>query len=240
MMTTFSNKNQYAPKLFSSLSLLQSHKSLKHPTSSIYIQYDFNRHLYMFIFHLAELDLYSFGGLVFCLLCDLIVPCSNFSGSISFLAFWEWLKFLNAENRKFYVQDHESFDCHWHIKYHLLYEATTHTSSDKLIKTDWWMFQMNEKKGTLSHSRPKQEESPHIDPKVLAVYKGVGNILKRYTTGRLPKAFKIIPNLQNWEEVGLSFRTFPILHVTKIFGCLLVDLEHLQLLRLLQRIYGST
>ena len=42
-----------------------------------------------------------------------------------------------------------------------------------------------------------------LDEKVTAVYKGVGLIMKRFTTGKVPKAFKIIPNLQNWEEVSL-------------------------------------
>lgn len=32
-----------------------------------------------------------------------------------------------------------------------------------------------------------------LDPKVVAVYKGVGEILRRYTTGRIPKAFKVPP-----------------------------------------------
>lgn len=41
-----------------------------------------------------------------------------------------------------------------------------------------------------------------MDEKVTAVYKGVGLIMKRFTTGKVPKAFKIIPNLQNWEEVS--------------------------------------
>ena len=40
-----------------------------------------------------------------------------------------------------------------------------------------------------------------LDPKVVEVYQGVGVLLSRYTTGKLPKAFKIIPNLRNWEEV---------------------------------------
>ena len=43
---------------------------------------------------------------------------------------------------------------------------------------------------------------PGVDEKVNTVYKGVGLIMKRFTTGKVPKAFKIIPNLQNWEEVG--------------------------------------
>lgn len=41
-----------------------------------------------------------------------------------------------------------------------------------------------------------------MDPKVVAVYKGVGQIMKRYSAGKIPKAFKIIPKLQNWEEVS--------------------------------------
>ena len=40
-----------------------------------------------------------------------------------------------------------------------------------------------------------------LDERVQAVYTGVGKVLSRYTTGKLPKAFKIIPNLTNWEEV---------------------------------------
>jgi len=39
------------------------------------------------------------------------------------------------------------------------------------------------------------------DEKVLQVYRKVGDLLKRYTTGKFPKAFKIIPALSNWEEV---------------------------------------
>lgn len=40
-----------------------------------------------------------------------------------------------------------------------------------------------------------------LDPKVLEVYRGVGQVLRRYRAGRLPKAFKIIPALSNWEEI---------------------------------------
>lgn len=43
--------------------------------------------------------------------------------------------------------------------------------------------------------------APRLDPKVLQVYQGVGKLLTRYTTGKVPKAFKIIPKLSNWEEV---------------------------------------
>lgn len=40
-----------------------------------------------------------------------------------------------------------------------------------------------------------------LDPKVIEVYRGVGKVLTRYTAGKVPKAFKVIPNLRNWEEI---------------------------------------
>lgn len=40
-----------------------------------------------------------------------------------------------------------------------------------------------------------------LDPKVVEVYRGVGKILTRYSTGKVPKAFKVIPNLRNWEDI---------------------------------------
>lgn len=44
-------------------------------------------------------------------------------------------------------------------------------------------------------------EGPAFDPKIIQVYSGVGTILKRYSSGKLPKAFKIIPSLSHWEDV---------------------------------------
>mmetsp|Transcript_14559 Transcript_14559/g.20766 ORF Transcript_14559/g.20766 Transcript_14559/m.20766 type:complete len:494 (-) Transcript_14559:250-1731(-) len=40
-----------------------------------------------------------------------------------------------------------------------------------------------------------------LPPKVVQVYTDIGRILSRYTAGKLPKAFKVIPSLSNWEEV---------------------------------------
>ncbi|KAG2432729.1 hypothetical protein HYH02_012863 [Chlamydomonas schloesseri] len=40
-----------------------------------------------------------------------------------------------------------------------------------------------------------------LEPRVVEVYRGVGKLLSRYSTGKIPKAFKIIPNLRNWEDV---------------------------------------
>jgi essential nuclear protein 1 len=40
-----------------------------------------------------------------------------------------------------------------------------------------------------------------LNPKVIEVYRGVGQLMTRYTSGKVPKAFKVIPNLKNWEEI---------------------------------------
>jgi essential nuclear protein 1 len=40
-----------------------------------------------------------------------------------------------------------------------------------------------------------------LPPKVVEVYTEIGHILSRYTSGKLPKAFKVIPSLSNWEDV---------------------------------------
>lgn len=40
-----------------------------------------------------------------------------------------------------------------------------------------------------------------IDPRVKEMYEGVKEVLIRYRSGKLPKAFKIIPKLRNWEQI---------------------------------------
>ncbi|CAG8490872.1 17825_t:CDS:2 [Funneliformis caledonium] len=44
-------------------------------------------------------------------------------------------------------------------------------------------------------------QSSAISPKVVEVYTKVGTLLSRYKSGKLPKAFKIIPSLSNWEDI---------------------------------------
>lgn len=39
-----------------------------------------------------------------------------------------------------------------------------------------------------------------LDERVIHVYKGVGQILAKYRSGKIPKAFKFISSLANWEE----------------------------------------
>lgn len=33
------------------------------------------------------------------------------------------------------------------------------------------------------------------------MYEGVRDVLRKYRSGKLPKAFKIIPSLRNWEQI---------------------------------------
>lgn len=40
-----------------------------------------------------------------------------------------------------------------------------------------------------------------LDPRVVEVFKGIRQILSKYRSGKLPKAFKIIPSLANWEQI---------------------------------------
>ncbi|PWN52078.1 Bystin-domain-containing protein [Violaceomyces palustris] len=42
---------------------------------------------------------------------------------------------------------------------------------------------------------------PGMSPKVIEVYTKVGELLSRYKSGPLPKAFKIIPSLPSWESI---------------------------------------
>eukprot|EP00658_Telonema_sp_P-2_P032319 TRINITY_DN2395_c0_g1_i5.p1 TRINITY_DN2395_c0_g1~~TRINITY_DN2395_c0_g1_i5.p1 ORF type:complete len:448 (+),score=146.34 TRINITY_DN2395_c0_g1_i5:160-1503(+) len=44
-------------------------------------------------------------------------------------------------------------------------------------------------------------QEPGLDPKIVEVYQSIGKMLHRYKSGKLPKAFKIIPSLANWEEI---------------------------------------
>lgn len=40
-----------------------------------------------------------------------------------------------------------------------------------------------------------------LDERVVNMYKQIKQILMKYRSGKLPKAFKIVPALKNWEQV---------------------------------------
>ncbi|XP_039255610.2 bystin-like [Styela clava] len=64
------------------------------------------------------------------------------------------------------------------------------------------MEKITEKKTDVSTLMPDVENPmPDIDPRIIEVYKDVKSILIRYRSGKLPKAFKVLPHLKNWEEI---------------------------------------
>lgn len=40
-----------------------------------------------------------------------------------------------------------------------------------------------------------------LDPRIKEMYEGVRDVMKRFRSGKVPKAFKIIPKLRNWEQI---------------------------------------
>eukprot|EP00405_Crypthecodinium_cohnii_P007626 CAMPEP_0206424452 /NCGR_PEP_ID=MMETSP0324_2-20121206/3238_1 /ASSEMBLY_ACC=CAM_ASM_000836 /TAXON_ID=2866 /ORGANISM="Crypthecodinium cohnii, Strain Seligo" /LENGTH=424 /DNA_ID=CAMNT_0053889113 /DNA_START=171 /DNA_END=1445 /DNA_ORIENTATION=- len=48
---------------------------------------------------------------------------------------------------------------------------------------------------------PAEQLNQGLSPKVIQVYSDIGKWLKHYKSGKIPKAFKVIPSLVNWEEV---------------------------------------
>lgn len=55
--------------------------------------------------------------------------------------------------------------------------------------------------GQKGNGGPPGEEEGGLPPKVVAVYKEVGAFLKHYKSGKLPKVFKILPGMPNWEDL---------------------------------------
>jgi essential nuclear protein 1 len=55
-----------------------------------------------------------------------------------------------------------------------------------------------EKRGEMMSN---EEGALQLPRKVVEVYTDIGKLLSRYTSGKLPKAFKVIPSLSNWEEI---------------------------------------
>ncbi|KAI9475631.1 MAG: Bystin-domain-containing protein [Benjaminiella poitrasii] len=74
---------------------------------------------------------------------------------------------------------------------------------EKKTLADLIMEKINEKNAAEGREAIEREDelSPSMNPKVVEVYTKVGQLLSRYKSGKLPKAFKIIPSLGNWEEI---------------------------------------
>lgn len=40
-----------------------------------------------------------------------------------------------------------------------------------------------------------------MDPTVVEMYREIGLVLSRYRSGKIPKAFKVLPKMMNWEQL---------------------------------------
>lgn len=68
----------------------------------------------------------------------------------------------------------------------------------------------------------------NLDPEVCELYRGVAKLMARYRSGVLPKAFKIIPTLSNWEQIlqitmPEHWTAASICEATKLFSSNLKD-----------------
>uniref|UniRef100_A0A915EEJ2 Bystin n=1 Tax=Ditylenchus dipsaci TaxID=166011 RepID=A0A915EEJ2_9BILA len=70
---------------------------------------------------------------------------------------------------------------------------------------------------------PNTDAIGDMNPEVVALYKDVGLVLSKYRSGKVPKAFKMIPSMVNWED--MLFLTSPeswsagaMLQATRIFS----------------------
>jgi essential nuclear protein 1 len=86
------------------------------------------------------------------------------------------------------------------------------------------MQKLQEHKDAITHGDAEDDRSQtKLNPKVRAVYAEVGAFLKSCRSGKLPKAFSLIPTLQNWEEVlwitePHSWSAFAMLKATSLFA----------------------
>lgn len=75
---------------------------------------------------------------------------------------------------------------------------------------------------------PEQRFVKSLDPQVIELYRGVAKVLAKYKSGVLPKAFKIIPTLSNWEQIleftdPNSWTAASMCQATKLFSSNLKD-----------------
>eukprot|EP00270_Netrium_digitus_P019705 TRINITY_DN7840_c0_g1_i1.p1 TRINITY_DN7840_c0_g1~~TRINITY_DN7840_c0_g1_i1.p1 ORF type:complete len:498 (+),score=171.42 TRINITY_DN7840_c0_g1_i1:47-1495(+) len=54
---------------------------------------------------------------------------------------------------------------------------------------------------SMADADDEKRRIPGLNDKVNEVYQGVGKLLSRFKSGKVPKAFKILPSLSNWEEI---------------------------------------
>jgi essential nuclear protein 1 len=54
----------------------------------------------------------------------------------------------------------------------------------------------------LSDDERFEQSNSELDERIIKMYTSIKDVLSKYRSGKLPKAFKILPSLQNWEHVS--------------------------------------
>jgi len=80
------------------------------------------------------------------------------------------------------------------------------TPAVKRTLADIIMDKLTEKKTEIDsqcsdNTMQRTVEKPQLDPRVVDMYKEIGEILSKYRSGKIPKAFKVVPRLSHWEYV---------------------------------------
>lgn len=81
-----------------------------------------------------------------------------------------------------------------------LVNAMMKPSTERKSLADLILEKIDEKNQTAEATMPSSHGNGLPD-KVVHVYTEIGKLLSHYTSGKLPKAFKVIPALTNWEDV---------------------------------------
>lgn len=83
------------------------------------------------------------------------------------------------------------------------FQPTINLADKILAKIQEKEFQEFQKQQQQQQSSPdnSNENAVLLPPKVILAYEKIGQILSTYTHGKLPKLFKILPSLKNWQDV---------------------------------------
>jgi len=65
-----------------------------------------------------------------------------------------------------------------------------------------WAVICNKQAHVISFPDNASVQLEQMDERLVGMYKSIKQILSKYRSGKLPKAFKVIPAVQNWEQVN--------------------------------------
>lgn len=97
-------------------------------------------------------------------------------------------------------------------------EQATVTLADKIMAK----IQEKELRQASADDIVSDQQGVRLPPKVIAAYQKIGQILSTYRHGKLPKLFKVLPSLRNWEDVLFvtdpgSWTPHAVCEATKLF-----------------------